>query len=62
MSYVVLARKWRPGGFDELIGQKTISTILKNAISEGRIGHAYLFSGPRGVGKTSTARDRKSVV
>jgi len=56
MSYIVLARKWRPESFDELVGQKTISTILKNAISQGRIAHAYLFSGPRGVGKTSTAR------
>ncbi|NOZ25164.1 MAG: DNA polymerase III subunit gamma/tau [Nitrospirae bacterium] len=56
MSYIVLARKWRPDSFDELVGQKTISTILKNAISQGRIAHAYLFSGPRGVGKTSTAR------
>ncbi len=56
MSYIVLARRWRPGSFDELVGQKTVSTILKNAVSGGRIGHAYLFSGPRGVGKTSTAR------
>ncbi len=56
MSYIVLARKWRPDTFDELVGQKTISTILKNAISQERIAHAYLFSGPRGVGKTSTAR------
>ncbi|GBE35917.1 DNA polymerase III subunit tau [bacterium BMS3Bbin07] len=56
MSYIVLARKWRPDTFDELVGQKTISTILKNAISQERIAHAYVFSGPRGVGKTSTAR------
>ncbi len=56
MSYIVLARKWRPDTFDDLVGQKTISTILKNAISQERIAHAYLFSGPRGVGKTSTAR------
>jgi len=56
MSYIVLARKWRPKGFDELVGQNTVSTILKNAISQDRIAHAYLFSGPRGVGKTSTAR------
>ncbi len=56
MSYIVLARKWRPDTFDDLVGQKTISTILKNAISQERIAHAYVFSGPRGVGKTSTAR------
>ena len=56
MSYLVLARKWRPQGFDDLIGQEPIMHILKNAISQARISHAYLFSGPRGVGKTSTAR------
>ncbi len=56
MSYLVLARKWRPGDFDDLIGQEPISRILRNAIDQGRIAHAYLFSGPRGVGKTSTAR------
>ena len=56
MSYLVLARKWRPQGFDELIGQEPIIRVLKNSIEQGRIAHAYLFSGPRGVGKTSTAR------
>lgn len=56
MSYLVLARKWRPQGFEDLIGQETIGRILGNAISQGKIAHAYLFSGPRGVGKTSTAR------
>ncbi len=56
MSYLVLARKWRPQGFDELIGQEPIIRVLKNSIDQGRIAHAYLFSGPRGVGKTSTAR------
>lgn len=56
MSYLVLARKWRPQTFDELIGQETISRVLKNSIEQRRIAHAYLFSGPRGVGKTSTAR------
>ncbi|MEW6001809.1 MAG: DNA polymerase III subunit gamma/tau [Nitrospirota bacterium] len=56
MSYLVLARKWRPQGFDDLIGQEPITRILKNSIDQGRIAHAYLFSGPRGVGKTSTAR------
>ncbi len=56
MSYLVLARKWRPQGFDDLIGQEPIMHILKNAISQSKISHAYIFSGPRGVGKTSTAR------
>jgi DNA polymerase-3 subunit gamma/tau len=56
MSYLVLARKWRPQGFDDLIGQEPITRVLKNAIDQGKIAHAYLFSGPRGVGKTSTAR------
>lgn len=56
MSYLVLARKWRPKGFEDLIGQEGITRILTNAISQGKIAHAYLFSGPRGVGKTSTAR------
>ncbi len=56
MSYLVLARKWRPQGFDDLIGQEPIARILKNAISQGKIAHAYIFSGPRGVGKTSSAR------
>jgi DNA polymerase-3 subunit gamma/tau len=56
MSYLVLARKWRPLGFEDLIGQEPISRILSNAIAQGKIAHAYLFSGPRGVGKTSTAR------
>jgi DNA polymerase III subunit gamma/tau len=56
MSYLVLARKWRPREFDDLIGQEPIIRVLKNSIDQGRIAHAYLFSGPRGVGKTSTAR------
>jgi len=56
MSYLVLARKWRPSGFDDLVGQEPITRILKNAISQGKIAHAYIFSGPRGVGKTSSAR------
>lgn len=56
MSYLVLARKWRPKGFDGLVGQGPIARILMNAISQDRIAHAYIFSGPRGVGKTSTAR------
>ncbi len=56
MSYLVLARKWRPQGFGDVTGQQTIVKILQNAIKQGRIAHAYLFSGPRGVGKTTTAR------
>ncbi|MCL2388751.1 MAG: DNA polymerase III subunit gamma/tau [Elusimicrobia bacterium] len=56
MSYLVLARKFRPGIFDEVIGQEHISQTLKNAIAESRVAHAYLFSGPRGVGKTTMAR------
>jgi len=56
MSYVVIARKWRPSTFDNVLAQKHVTQTLKNAISSGRIAHAYLFSGPRGVGKTTTAR------
>lgn len=56
MDYVVTARKWRPLRFDEVIGQDHITQTLKNAVRLNRIHHAYLFSGPRGVGKTTTAR------
>jgi DNA polymerase-3 subunit gamma/tau len=56
MSYLVLARKWRPQGFEDLIGQGPIVRILTNSIEQDKIAHAYIFSGPRGVGKTSTAR------
>lgn len=56
MSYQVIARKYRPQQFDDVIGQAVIITTLKNAIEQKRIGHAYLFSGVRGVGKTTTAR------
>ena len=56
MSYLVLARKWRPKTFDDLSGQEPITRILTNAVTQGKISHAYIFSGPRGVGKTSTAR------
>ena len=56
MSYQVLARKWRPQTFEQIIGQKHVSQTLKNAIRQGRIAHAFLFSGERGVGKTSVAR------
>jgi DNA polymerase-3 subunit gamma/tau len=52
----VLALKYRPRTFDEVVGQKTVTTTLKNAIASGRIGHAFLLSGARGVGKTTTAR------
>ena len=56
MKYQVIARKFRPQVFEEVVGQKPIIQTLQNAIQMGRIGHAYLFSGPRGVGKTTTAR------
>ncbi len=54
--YQVLARKYRPRAFDEVVGQPSVVTTLKNAISTGRLHHAYLFSGTRGVGKTTLAR------
>ncbi|WP_392561967.1 DNA polymerase III subunit gamma/tau [Orbus sturtevantii] len=56
MSYQVLARKWRPKSFTEVVGQQHVLTVLANALSLGRVHHAYLFSGTRGVGKTSIAR------
>lgn len=56
MSYVVLARKWRPQTFDDLIGQGHVSRTLGNAIAAGRVAHAFLFTGVRGVGKTTSAR------
>lgn len=56
MSYLVTARKWRPRKFSEVVGQQHITQTLKNAILNDRIAHAYLFAGPRGVGKTTTAR------
>lgn len=55
-NYLVIARKWRPGLFDEIVGQSHVVRTLKNAVSSGRVAHAYLFSGPRGVGKTTAAR------
>ena len=56
MAYIALYRKWRPHTFRDLVGQDHISRTLSQAITSGRIGHAYLFSGPRGTGKTSTAK------
>jgi DNA polymerase-3 subunit gamma/tau len=56
MTYQVLARKWRPQSFSSLVGQEAIVTALRNALTEGRIAQAYLFSGIRGVGKTTAAR------
>jgi DNA polymerase-3 subunit gamma/tau len=56
MAFQSLYRKHRPQSFSELVGQEAVSTALRNAVREGRVGHAYLFSGPRGTGKTTTAR------
>ena len=56
MSYQVLARKWRPQVFEAVVGQDAITRTLRNALASGRVAHAYLFAGPRGVGKTTTAR------
>src|SRR3972149_45297 len=56
MGYLVTARKWRPQTFEKVVGQGHITNTLKNAIKNNRIAHAYLFTGPRGVGKTTTAR------
>jgi DNA polymerase-3 subunit gamma/tau len=56
MAYTVLARRYRSTSFDEVVGQEPIARTLKNAIASGRVAHAYLFTGTRGVGKTSTAR------
>jgi DNA polymerase-3 subunit gamma/tau len=56
MSYQVIARKWRPQSFREVVGQQNVTTTLENAIRLGRVAHAYIFSGARGVGKTTTAR------
>ncbi len=55
-SYTVLARRYRPTAFEDVVGQEKVSTTLRNAIAENRVGHAYLFNGPRGVGKTTMAR------
>src|SRR5205809_5407010 len=56
MSYQVIARKWRPQRFDDVVGQQGVTRTLGNALRSGRIAHAFVFAGPRGVGKTTTAR------
>ena len=56
MSYLVLARKWRPKDFSETVGQEHVLRALINALESGRLHHAYLFTGTRGVGKTTIAR------
>ena len=56
MASQALYRKWRSQTFDELVGQEHVVQTLRNAIRTGRVGHAYLFTGPRGVGKTTVAR------
>ena len=55
-QYIVSARKYRPMTFDSVVGQRALTTTLKNAILSGRLAHSYLFCGPRGVGKTTCAR------
>src|SRR6059036_645506 len=56
MSYQVIARKWRPQKFDDVVGQLQVTRTLQNALTSGRLAHAFVFAGPRGVGKTTTAR------
>jgi len=56
MSYLVIARKWRPQKFDDVVGQQAVTRTLRNALSSGRLAQAFVFAGPRGVGKTTTAR------
>ena len=56
MEYIVSARKYRPSSFDAVVGQQALTTTLKNAVASGKLAHAYLFCGPRGVGKTTCAR------
>ena len=56
MNYKVLARKYRPQNFQELIGQDILVNTLKNALNDGRLAHAFLLTGIRGIGKTTTAR------
>src|SRR6476660_9944289 len=56
MSHVALARKWRPQRFEDVIGQRGVVETLKHAITSGRLAQSFIFAGPRGVGKTTTAR------
>src|SRR5215472_8600601 len=56
MPYQVIARKWRPQRFDDVVGQQAVTRTLCNALASGRLAHAFVFAGPRGVGKTTTAR------
>src|SRR5438128_983121 len=56
MPYQVIARKWRPQRFDDVVGQQTVTRTLRNALASGRLAQAFVFAGPRGVGKTTTAR------
>ena len=55
-NYIVSARKYRPSTFESVVGQRALTTTLKNAIATQKLAHAYLFCGPRGVGKTTCAR------
>lgn len=56
MAYIALYRKWRPKSFEDVVGQSHITKTLQKAIDTDKVAHAYLFSGPRGTGKTSTAK------
>ena len=56
MSYIALYRKWRPKTFEDVVGQSRIMKTLQQAVENDKVAHAYLFSGPRGTGKTSTAK------
>ncbi|MFQ5797248.1 MAG: DNA polymerase III subunit gamma/tau [Bacteroidota bacterium] len=62
MTYQVTARKWRPMRFDDVVAQNHVTTTLRNAISSNRLAHAYIFSGPRGIGKTTVARILAKVI
>lgn len=53
-QYIVSARKYRPQSFDDVVGQEALTTTLRNAVKSGKLAHAYLFCGPRGVGKTTS--------
>src|SRR5919198_2711371 len=56
MTYQVIARKWRPQKFEDVVGQQHVTRTLRNALGSGRLAQAFVFAGPRGVGKTTTAR------